>query len=149
MFIRGWIYEEIIPFIFGGKVIVMVYVIGWIWNMGLEPIEAGIPPEILSHALGSSWLGIIYINIIFGLVKDKVSLYLGWGLNIWCIYSPITSSQEKWLCKKIMLGFLMKIKQCLILLLLAPSWIELLNSIVILKGINATMKIEKSTKVTG
>ena len=43
-------------------------------------------------------IGIIYI--IFGLVKEKVSLKLGGGLSQCYIHAPIMSSQEKLLFKK-------------------------------------------------
>ena len=49
---------------------------------------------------------IVIIYIIFGLVKEKVSLKLGGGLSHCYIHAPIMSSQEKLLFKKFMLGFL-------------------------------------------
>jgi len=58
------------------------------------------------------------IYIIFGLVKEKVSLYLGGGLSKCYIHAPIICSLEKLSFKIFMLGFLVMINPCLILLVL-------------------------------
>src|SRR5215216_991302 len=54
------------------------------------------------------------IYIIFGHVKEKVSLNLGGGLSQCYIHSPIMSSQEKLLFRICMLGFLIMIDPWLI-----------------------------------
>ena len=86
--------------------------------MELQPIEIGISSEVLSYA--SLFFVIVIIYIIFGLVKEKVSLKLGGGLSQCYMHAPIMSSEEKLLFKKIMLGFLIMIDPCSILLVLVP-----------------------------
>ena len=58
------------------------------------------------------------IYIIFCLVKEKVSLYLGGGLSQFYIHAPIICSQEKLFFIFFMLGFLVMIHPCSILLVL-------------------------------
>ena len=62
---------------------------------------------------------IVITYIISVLAKEKASLKLGGGLSQCYIHAPITSSQEKLLFKKFMLGFLSIIAPCSILLVLA------------------------------
>ena len=59
-----------------------------------------------------------YIYIIFGLVKEKVSLKLGGGLSQSYIHTPTMSSQEKLLSRIFMLDFLVMINPCSILIVL-------------------------------
>ena len=108
----------------------------WNWNF------------IRSFILCILFIVIVIIYIIFGLAKEKASLKLGGGLSQCYIHAPIMSSQEKWLFKKFMLGFLSMIAPCSILLVLALLWWRLLNSNGIYwKELNATLKIGISTKV--
>src|SRR3954466_7762036 len=79
----------------------------WSWNF------------IKSIILCILFIVIAIIYIIFGLAKEKASLKLEGSLNQCYIHAPIMSSQEKQLSKKIMLGFLIIIKPCSILLVLA------------------------------
>ena len=88
-------------------------------------------------------IGIIYI--IFGLVKEKVSLKLGGGLSQCYVHAPIMSSQEKLLFRIFMLGFLIMIDPCSILLVLVPIWRRILNSNRIYwKELNETLNIWNS-----
>ena len=108
----------------------------WNWNF------------IRSFILCILFIVIIIIYIIFGLAKEKASLKLGGGLSQCYIHAPIMSSQEKWLFRNFMLGFLSVIAPCSILLVLVLLWWRLLNSDGIYwKELNATLKIGNSTKV--
>src|SRR3954464_3362285 len=61
---------------------------------------------IRSFILCIWFIVIVIIYIIFGLGKEKASLNLGGGLSQCYIHAPIMSSQEKFLFKIFMLGFL-------------------------------------------
>src|SRR3989337_1438146 len=88
----------------------------WNWNF------------IRSFILCIWFIVIRIIYIIFGLVKEKVSLKLGGGLSHCYIHAPIMSSEEKLLFRIFMLGFLEMINPCSILLVLVLLRRRLLNS---------------------
>jgi hypothetical protein len=61
----------------------------WDWNQLKLEFHQKVYPMHLVHRDRN------YIFIIFGLVKEKVSLKLGGGLSICCTHAPTMSSQEK------------------------------------------------------
>ena len=67
-------------------------------------IPLGMVEKLQANPYAGDWtvhpdMHLIYVEeiiyIIFGLVKEKVSLNLGGGLSICCTHAPIMSSREK------------------------------------------------------